>query len=208
MITKSLNTTRYKRKTLLNHRAFNVKKYIIIFCFYCIPYSFLNAQNIGINGTGANAHPSALLDVDAASTPSLGILIPRLALQAINLSNPVTSPATSLLVYNTASASTGTNAVSPGYYYWDGIKWVRFAYTPSGSNSEAWTLLGNSNTNPSVNFLGTTDNQDLVFRTNSIEKMRVTSTGSIGIGVTTPTANLHVVAANGFAGTVLPLDLA
>ena len=57
-----------------------------------------SAQNIGINGSGANAHPSALLDVDAVSTPSLGILIPRIALQAINLAAPISSPATSLLL--------------------------------------------------------------------------------------------------------------
>lgn len=80
------------------------------------------SQNIGINGTGANAHPSALLDVDDAGTNTKGLLIPRLALTAINVSAPVTAPATSLLVYNTATASTGTNAVSPGYYYWDGVK--------------------------------------------------------------------------------------
>ncbi|MCB9217539.1 MAG: hypothetical protein H6616_16835 [Ignavibacteria bacterium] len=36
-----------------------------------------------------------------------------------------------------------------------------------------WLLLGNSGTNPTTNFLGTTDNQALVFRTNNIERARV-----------------------------------
>ena len=128
------------------------------------------AQNIGINGTGGNAHPSALLDVDAVATPSLGILIPRIVLQATNLSAPVSGPATSLLVYNTASASTGSTAVVPGYYYWDGTKWVAF----SGTGSNNWALLGNAGTTAGTNFLGTTDNQDLVFKTNNTERWRIT----------------------------------
>lgn len=159
----------------------------------------VKSQNIGVNGTGGNPHPSALLDVDASATPSLGILIPRIALQAINLAAPVSSPATSLLVYNTASASTGTNAVSAGYYYWDGIKWVRFAYSASGSSANDWNILGNISTNSSTNFLGTTDNQDLTFRTNNVEKMRIMSGGNVGIGTTTPGYKLHVP--SGYIGT-------
>lgn len=161
----------------------------------CSIFLFLNVgfgQNIGINVTGASPDPSALLDIDAATTPSLGILIPRISLQAINIASPVTSPATSLLVFNTVSASTGTNAVTPGYYFWDGTKWVRFQMANSGSSSTAWDLLGNAGTNASVNFLGTTDNQDLVFRTNNTEKMRVLANGNVGIGLNNPTASFHV----------------
>ncbi len=152
----------------------------------------LISQNIGINGSGATPHPSALLDIDAASTPSLGVLIPRIALQAINISAPVTSPATSLLVYNTATASSGITAVSPGYYYWDGTQWVRFAYSPSGSSANDWNLLGNSGTVSSTNFIGTTDNIDFVFRTNNIERMRVLNNGFVGIGITNPNQRLEV----------------
>ncbi len=191
------------------YAAFIILNLLITFCllsgFIClVSGAELKAQNIGINGTGANAHASALLDIDDTGSNTKGILIPRISLTAINVATPVISPATSLLVYNIAAASTGTDAVSPGYYYWDGIKWVRFAYNPSGTSASAWNLLGNAGTISSTHFLGTTDVQDLVFRTNNIEKMRVTTTGSVGIGVSTPTANLHVYAANGFAGTVLP----
>lgn len=148
------------------------------------------SQNIGINGTGAFAHPSALLDVDAATTPSLGILIPRISLQAINLASPVTSPATSLLVYNTVSASTGTNAVSPGYYYWDGTKWVRFAYNASGSSSLDWNTLGNAGTVDGTNFIGTTDNVPFNIRVNNQKAGRLDQTlGNTFYGVTAGNAN-------------------
>ncbi len=147
----------------------------------------VSAQNIGINGTGANPNASALLDIDDAGTNNKGLLIPRIPLTAINAAAPVTSPATSLLVYNTASASTGANAVSPGYYYWDGTKWVRFSYSASGSSANDWNLLGNSGTNPTTNFLGTTDAQDLVFRTNNLEAVRINTLGYVGVGTNNPT---------------------
>ena len=41
----------------------------------------------------------------------------------------------------------------------------------------AWQLLGNAGTNAVVNFLGTTDAQDLAFRTNNLEQLRITQTG-------------------------------
>lgn len=179
----------------------NIKSIIVSISIFSI-FNIVNAQNIGINVSGANAHPSALLDIDAASTPSLGVLIPRIALQAINLSNPVTSPATSLLVFNTATASTGTNAVSPGYYYWDATKWVRFAYNQSGNSAFDWNTLGNASTTPTINFLGTTDAQDLVFRTNNTEQMRIMSNGNIGIGTNNPAEKLTIEGGNFQLGEV------
>ncbi len=89
-------------------------------------------QNIGINPDGGAPNPSALLDVDANALPAndkKGLLIPRLALTATNVPAPVVAPATSLLVYNTATAGTVPTNVTPGYYYWDGVQWVRLLAT-------------------------------------------------------------------------------
>ena len=55
-----------------------------------------------------------------------------------------------------------------------------------------WAMVGNANTDPSSNFLGTLDNQPLLFRTNGAEAMRLTSTGRLGIGTTNPAALLHL----------------
>ncbi len=62
---------------------------------------------------------------------------------------------------------------------------------PAGSAS-AWDLSGNSGTNPASNFLGTSDAQDLVVRTNNSERIRVTSNGRIGIGTSNPQVPLEV----------------
>ena len=176
---------------------------LALLCF-CLNYQVLS-QNIGINGTGANPNASALLDIDDAGSNNKGLLIPRISLTAINIAAPVTSPAASLLIYNIATAGSGATAVSPGYYYWDGIQWGRFAYNPSGVSTTAWNISGNAGTTAATNFIGTTDAQDFVVKSNNTEKMRITSTGSIGIGISTPSANVHVYVGSGFAGTVLPL---
>ena len=61
------------------------------------------------------------------------------------------------------------------------------------SVSKAWELLGNSGTDPDRNFLGTTDAQPLVIRTDNTERMRITThDGNVGIGTIDPTEKLDV----------------
>jgi hypothetical protein len=68
----------------------------------------------------------------------------------------------------------------------------RIVETPSGSGTAGWGLTGNSGTNPATQFIGTTDAQPLVIKTNNTEAMRVLSTGNVGIGTTTPDAKLDI----------------
>ena len=56
-----------------------------------------------------------------------------------------------------------------------------------------WSLTGTSGSNPATNFIGTSDAQDLVIRTKAAERMRVTSTGLVGIGTSTPAHQLSVL---------------
>ncbi len=135
------------------------------------------AQNIGINATGAAPNASAMLDVSATNK---GVLIPRVALSSTTDATTVPGAATSLLVYNTATAGSGATAVYPGYYYWDGTQWVAFG----GTGGKDWSLLGNAGTTAGTNFLGTTDAQDLVFKTNTTERARFLSTGPFLVNAT------------------------
>ena len=56
-----------------------------------------------------------------------------------------------------------------------------------------WSLLWNAGTNPTINFIGTTDNQDFVFKTNNTERMRILwASGYVGIGTQNPLYPLSV----------------
>jgi hypothetical protein len=129
----------------------------------------LHAQSVGI-GT-ATPDPSARLHIEDNAR---GLLIPNVALTATDVAAPVTSPATSLLVYNTATAGSGATAVTPGFYYWDGSQWVRLA-----DGGKAWLLTGNAGTDPAVNFLGTTDNNSLRIRVNNQQTFQFNTNFSI-----------------------------
>ena len=60
------------------------------------------------------------------------------------------------------------------------------------SRQEFWQLNGNSNT-LRTDFLGTTDSNPLIFKTNNIERMRLSrQTSFLGIGVSEPNATLHL----------------
>jgi hypothetical protein len=139
-----------------------------------------HSQNVGINGTGAAPDNSAMLDIVSSSK---GLLIPRVALTAANAAGPITSPATSLLIYNTATAGTAPNIVTPGYYYNSGTtgapSWVKFYAT----NAKAWETVGNALAG--TEFFGSTNAQAVKFYCNNIERMRINPTdGEIVAGAT------------------------
>jgi hypothetical protein len=104
-------------------------------------FTAAHSQNVGI-GTSS---PNAALDVSATNN---GILIPRVALTGTGSASPLTSPATSTLVYNTATVSN----VTPGYYYWSGTAWIRLIDNVSIGGA---TTVSNTS---SANTLSTTVN--------------------------------------------------
>ena len=50
-----------------------------------------------------------------------------------------------------------------------------------------WSVKGNLGTLAANNFIGTADAIDLNFRTSNLNRMTITSTGDVGLGITTPT---------------------
>ncbi|MEQ1734451.1 MAG: hypothetical protein ABL940_12315, partial [Bacteroidia bacterium] len=126
------------------------------------PANFMVIKSTGNVGIGTTT-PTAKLDVVSATA---GVLLPRLALTATNVAAPVIAPATSTLIYNTATAGVAPFNVLPGYYYWNGTLWINLSGGTGGNN---WGLLGNAGTLASTNFIGTTDDVNLVFKRNKIQ---------------------------------------
>ncbi len=71
-------------------------------------------------------------------------------------------------------ATTSTNG------YLSSTDWNTFNNKASTAN--VWSLTGNSGINPVTNFLGTTDNKSVRFRTNNTQRMKIDSLGNIAIG--------------------------
>jgi hypothetical protein len=68
-------------------------------------------------------------------------------------------------VAGSTPAGQTANVTAPGYYYFDGLRWQ--SLLKASALPAAWLLAGNANTNPANNFLGTTDQQPLVFKVGS-----------------------------------------
>jgi hypothetical protein len=117
---------------------------------------------VGIGTSSVNA--SAKLQVDATTQ---GFLPPRVALASTaTAANTISSPATGLLVYNTATAGSGATAVTPGFYYYDGSKWQRII------NQQPDATVSFDGTNPNTgmgatNFSGTQQSTDFIYVSNT-----------------------------------------
>lgn len=129
-------------------------------------FTNLHAQ-VGIGTTAPNA--DAELDITSTTR---GLLLPRLALTNTTSPAPLTADVAGMVVYNTATAGD----VTPGFYYNDGTDWIRLG---GGATSNDWTITGNAGTNPVTNFVGTTDAQDLVLRSNNTERLRLGTTEAV-----------------------------
>jgi len=74
----------------------------------------------------------------------------------------------------------------------DGAIWLIRDGSGERVAGDDWNILGNTGTTAGTNFIGTTDAVDFVTKTSGVERMRVLSSGNIGIGTTTPTYKLHI----------------
>ena len=96
--------------------------------------------------------PSAALDIVATDK---GVLIPQVALTNTAVAAPITSPAQSLLVYNTNAVAGG---IQPGYYFWKGTPGAWTPLVPattnvlsSSGNTLTATVNGITSTAPIIN---------------------------------------------------------
>ncbi len=101
--------------------------------------SLIEKMRVDANGTLAigTTTPDANAILDVTSTTK-GLLMPRIALTGITSASPLSAFTAGMVVYNTATAGTSPNNVTPGFYVSDGSKWIaladnrlRFFYSPT-----------------------------------------------------------------------------
>ncbi|MEZ4793714.1 MAG: hypothetical protein R2783_09705 [Gelidibacter sp.] len=132
-------------------------------CLFIL-WAFSAAAQVGIGTTD----PKAILDIKSTNqaNPSStdGMLVPKID------TFPATDPSIDqqgMLVYLTTAVGTD----QPGFYYWDNPTSV---WIPIGNNSNSgWNLNGNAGTDDTVNFIGTRDNEDIVFKRNNVKAGRI-----------------------------------
>lgn len=141
---------------------------IVLLCFLIATGWQSSFGQVGIGTTTPDANAALEINGDDG-----GLLMPRMALVSTGSSNPLSAHVAGMTVYNTATSGSGATQVTPGFYFNDGTRWVRIS--GSSDPKTAWELAGNAGTNPTDNFLGTTDNQAFNIRTNNLNRFQITT---------------------------------
>lgn len=84
------------------------------------------------------------------------------------------------------------NIQDSSIYVHTGFQFLKLL-SSSGASGSFWGKTGDNGTTPGTHFVGTTDPQDLVFKTNNSEKLRIGTTGNIGINTSASLSKLHIV---------------
>lgn len=132
----------------------------VVLLFSAVMYS-----QVGIN----NQDPKATLDITAKTTDGSkpeGIIAPRLTGDQLKAADAqYGSDQKGAIVYATApvtvSSTKTADITSEGYYFFDGSSWKKIG---NSAAANSWALNGNAGTDPAINFIGTTDSKDIVFK--------------------------------------------
>ncbi len=157
--------------------------------FVCVCVTTVHAQGVGADSLrlGNTSGGSAWLSIPSGSSSSYRLILP----------STLGSLSGQLMIVNGLSGQ--VSLLSPG----NTSDLLRLSgSTPSWISPDtvisttAWSLRGNAATNPASMFLGTTDAQPLLIKTNNTERLRILSGGNVGIGTSTPSSLVHLRGGN------------
>ena len=139
-----------------------------ILLFVTILLNTIATAQVGINTTTPDATFEIAPTSKTAPSNTDGFLVPRIT------NFPAINPTTNqqgMLVYLTAPV--GSNL--PGFYYWNNptTSWLTIA----GASTAGWDLTGNI-VDSNINFLGSINNADVVFKRNGLESGRIAQTNT------------------------------
>lgn len=138
-----------------------MKNVYALFLVGILFFAQCSAQNIGVGTNSPDA--SAALEIKATGQ---GLLIPRTSTAT---RTSIVNPARGLVLYDTTTNS---------FWFHNGISWIQ-----SGTAGTNWSLTGNSGTDTSVNFIGTSSNMPLRFKVNNQKAGLIGTSGSLFLGL-------------------------
>ena len=136
----------------------------------------------------------------------------------------VTGPSTFIASVTASALSSGASTDSIVTANSSGLLRKR---TLSDITNGSWSTIGNTGINATTNFLGTTDNTSLLFRTQNTQRFVIDGSGSVGIGTSptftaspntekllvdagtsnNPTTSFNVISGKGFINNYLQLNI-
>lgn len=163
-------------------------------------------------GIGTNTpDTSAKLEVNSTNK---GFLPPRVTLTGTTDLATITSPATGLLIYNTSTAGTSPNNVSPGFYFFNGTSWSKLNEASDNATNVTGTVAvangGTGTTNGSITgtssltFASGGTNQNLTLTPSGSGKTILN--GNVGIGSSDPSSTLEVGNSTGTVSGVININ--
>ena len=168
--------------------------------FFFILIRSVSFAQVGIGTASIDA--SAKLQIEATDK---GFLPPRVSLTSTTDVSTILTPATGLLVYNTATAGSSPSNVVPGFYYYNGSSWIKLVIASDKVSNVTGIISiangGTGNTNGSISGTGALSlnaggtNQNVTLSPSGTGKTILN--GNVGIGNITATTTLEVGSANG-----------
>ena len=196
-------------KLFLKEWSKNRGRVVLVFasCILCHTLSF--AQHIGFN----NEDPQVTMDISGGfrTRPEVLSVVSNQVTVPANLSFVIIEgvpgvdfniilnnnfEGSRLIIYNTTPSNgllTGNNIIYAGAMVeliYTNDQWKFF--DSNGQLTDAWLLNGNDSTDESIHFLGTLDTMDLIFKTNSENRMVIKQDGNVGIGTTSPDGKFQI----------------
>jgi hypothetical protein len=156
---------------------FFMKKYYFLLAGAFLATTMVTQAQTRIGGSGAPDN-SAMLEVTGGAGNNKGILPPRLTTAQ---RDAIASPATGLMIYNTTVSQLQVNTGTAAAPLWT-----------AATQSNSWNTNGNAGTSPATNYIGTSDAQPLVLRTNNTEQARLATNGFFGLGTNAPKSRLDL----------------
>ncbi|PSK91262.1 beta strand repeat-containing protein [Taibaiella chishuiensis] len=138
---------------------------------------------------GTNGDGTELMRIQSNGDVGIGTSAPAQTLHVAGTARISTAAGTpTTITGRSAAGDIGNVTIGSGLAFSGGT----LSATPTTDNTD-WNLTGNTGTSPTTNFIGTSDAQPLVIRTDNTEQVRVTAAGNVGIGTAAPTQTLDIV---------------